>query len=210
MNLPFSHEQFLDVFGAYNTRLWMVGVLMWAASAAMAWVWFQGRATRPALFVLLAVQWAWSGIAYHWLFFRAINPAATVFAALFVAEALLLGWAAARPSSRAGLPPSPVRQFIAAAFVIYALAYPFLGVVLGLRYPRMPVFAVPCPTTLLTTGFLIAGGSPRSLAVLPMAWAVIGGSASVLLDIPADVALVGAAAVLAADMVAPRLLGPSV
>ena len=207
MNLPFSHEQFLDVFGAYNTRLWVVGGLMWVASAAMAWAWFQGRATRRALFVLLAVQWAWSGIAYHWLFFRAINPAATVFAALFVAEALLLGWAAALRSARTGVPPSPVRRLVAAAFVMYALAYPFLGFALGLRYPRMPVFAVPCPTTLLTTGFLVAEGAPRSVMVLPMAWAVIGGSASLLLGIPADVGLVAAAVVLATDMVAPRLLG---
>jgi hypothetical protein len=39
---------------------------------------------------VLALLWLWTGIAYHWLAFAAINRAAWVFGALFVAEATLL------------------------------------------------------------------------------------------------------------------------
>ncbi len=34
MNLPFSHDAFLDVFGAYNTALWPAVVALWLATAA--------------------------------------------------------------------------------------------------------------------------------------------------------------------------------
>ena len=41
-----------------------------------------------AVLALLAVQWAWSGIVYQWFFFRTINPAAGLFSAAFVVQAL--------------------------------------------------------------------------------------------------------------------------
>ena len=36
MALPFSHEAFLDVFGAYNTALWLAVCVLWVATAGVA------------------------------------------------------------------------------------------------------------------------------------------------------------------------------
>ena len=43
MDLPFTREQFFDLFAAYNTSLWPVAVALWLASC-LAFVWLvEGR-----------------------------------------------------------------------------------------------------------------------------------------------------------------------
>ncbi len=92
--------------------------------------------------------------------------------------------------------------------VLYGLVYPFLGFAFGLHYPRLPLFAVPCPTTLVTVGWLLtAGGVPRFVNIVPLLWAVVGSSAAFALGIQADLALVVAGALLAIDTLAPSALG---
>lgn len=77
MELPFSHEAFLDVFGAYNSALWPAGAVLWLATAWLALNWIRrGHVDGRLLFALMAVHWAWSGVVYHWLFFRAIASSA--------------------------------------------------------------------------------------------------------------------------------------
>jgi hypothetical protein len=208
MQLPFSHDAFLDVFGAYNSLLWPAVLLLWAATAIVVWAWLHGGGvSRRLLFVLLAVHWAWSGIAYHWLFFRSINPAATIFAALFMVQAVLFVWLAVGANTRAAAPIG-VRGAVGGALILYGLIYPFIGLAVGLEYPRLPLFAVPCPTTLVTVGVLVAAvGVPRLAAVVPVLWAVVGSSAAFALGIRADLALVVAAAVLVLDLAVPSVLG---
>jgi hypothetical protein len=174
----------------------------------MLWQWIrQGRLHGRGVFALLAVHWAWSGIIYHWLYFRPINPTATFFGAGFVAQAVFFVWLAV--ASRGHLADGlRLRTILGGTLVFYGLVYPFLGFAFGLRYPRLPLFAVPCPTTLVTAGWLVtAADTPRMIGILPLAWAVIGSSAAFALGIRADFALAAAAAILAVDMVAPSALG---
>ena len=81
---------------------------------------------------------------------------------------------------------------------VYALAYPFLTVAFGHRYPAALTFGVPCPTVILTVGLLLTvrGGVPLILAIVPISWGFIGGSAAVLLNVPTDYVLLGAGALL--------------
>lgn len=208
LELPFSHEAFLDVFGAYNSALWPVAAVVWLATACLAWNWiWRGRLNGRVLFALLAVHWAWSGTVYHWLFFRAINPAAALFGAAFVVQAVLFTWLAV--ASRAHLVAGPsLRGVLGGALVLYGLVYPFLGFAFGLQYPRLPLFAVPCPTTLVTAGWLLtSAGVPRFVNIVPLLWAAIGSSAALALGIQADLALVAAGALLAIDTLVPSALG---
>ena len=209
MDLPFSHAAFLDVFGAYNVRFWPVVVLLWVATAGVAWRWLRGGpVSGRTMCALLSFHWAWSGIAYHWMFFREVNPAAGWFAAAFVLQAAVFAWLAV--SGRALAPAhSGPRGVIGHALVLYGLAYPILGLSLGLTYPRAPLFAVPCPTALVTAGVLVTmTGAPRGAGLLPMLWAIVGSSAAFVLGIRADLALVVAAGVLAVDIASPSALGP--
>jgi hypothetical protein len=192
MALPFTTEQFLEVFRRYNhavcpfpAALWLLGV----GAGVAAW---RANGSRSGLVVwVLALLWAWSGLVFQLVFFRTINPMAPVFAALFVAEAGLV-----LAAGRGGHLTFTVRRdasgMIGGALVLYALVlYPMLSFVLGHRYPATPTFGAPCPVTILTFGLLAwtAGTAPRWLLVIPAAWAVIGTSAALTLGMREDLAL---------------------
>jgi hypothetical protein len=81
MTLPFTPDEFFDVFAAYNGRLWPVVLMLWLVTAYAVMMLTRARPVRPWFIPgLLAFHWAWSGLAYHAAFFSRINPAAWVFA----------------------------------------------------------------------------------------------------------------------------------
>jgi hypothetical protein len=203
VGLPFTSDQFFGVFAEYNRSFWFVALAWWLASmAALAGAWRNPRQWSGALLYLLAALWIWTAVAYHALLFTSINPAAWLFAGLFTIEGILLFRAAAgrqsEPLSRTGLISS-----FGIVLVCYALAYPFLSFTIGHRYPDIPTFGVPCPTAILTIGFLLTvrGGPPTSLAVIPAVWAFIGGSAAVLFGVWTDYMLLAAGISLVGYMV---------
>lgn len=199
MILPFTHDAFLDVFAAFNRECWPAVVALWIATAWTAWRWRRDADTAATLrlaFGVLALHWLWSGVVYHWVHFRRINPAAIAFGTAFVLQGVAFATLAVVPP-RLRRTPDRVRTAAGDTLVLYGLAYPIVGLLAGLTYPAMPVFAVPCPTTLVTTGWLSqSDGVPRWLLVIPLLWALVGASAAFVLGIRADVALLAAAAVL--------------
>ena len=87
---PNAREQFLDVFAAYNRMLWPAALLLWLATLIAVVLLLRRDPRAPRIVaLLLAAHWAWSGAAYHLAFFRSVSPAATLFGALFVAQAAL-------------------------------------------------------------------------------------------------------------------------
>jgi hypothetical protein len=196
MNIPFTAEQFLEVFARYNQAVWPVQVLLHVAAFAvigLAW-----RAAGRWVLPLLATLWAWMGLVYHWGFFTAINPAAWVFGALFLVQGVLLLVVGLRSA-----PPSFAIRFdrfgiAGAVLVAYALVvYPLLGRALGHVYPASPTFGLPCPTTIFTLGlFLWAEGRlPLRLLVIPTLWSVVGFSAALSLSVTEDYGLLVAAVI---------------
>lgn len=209
MSLPFSHDQFLDVFGAYNAALWPAAAALWLATAALLGALALRRAPPRLVAALLALQWLWAGAVYHLGYFRAINPAALGFGILFLAEGGGFAWLALRrtpPEFSWGRAP---RQIASALLCAYALLYPALALFTGLAWPRFPSFGVPCPADILTIGLLLAAdpSAPRALGVVPLAWAAIGGSAAIVLGVRPDIMLLVAGAVLLARLAAPRRSG---
>ena len=104
---------------------------------------------------------------------------------------MLFAWfGVARPALGFSRDRSP-RHAIAWTLIVYALLYPGLAWAGGLAYPRMPTFGVPCPTTILTAGFLLMADPPLPVVVtvIPIAWTVVGGSAAFLLGVHADLIL---------------------
>lgn len=204
MHLPFTEREFFDLFGAYNRALWPIVALFWMVSAAATVQLMRGRRLASDLTALVGLQWAWTGIVYHALYFTRINPAAWLFAGVFLAQAVAMFWVSGSSGPSYRLHRTP-RHVLAVAFMAYALLYPFLAVMNGHDVPRVPIFAVPCPLVLFTCGVLLAADRrpTRWLLVVPMAWSLIGGSAAILLGVIPDLALFAAAAVLAAYAVVP-------
>lgn len=194
MQLPFTAADFLSVFERYNRAIGPAPLVAYALGfTALVLAWRGGRMASRIALAVLAVFWAFQGAVYHLGFFRAVNPAATAFGILFLAQAAGLGIAAVRadpPRFRGGATP---RHALAAAFALYALiAYPVLGAALGHAYPRSPVFGVaPCPTTIFTFAILLLaeGPVPVWLFAIPFSWSLVGVSAAVQLGIREDYGL---------------------
>jgi len=207
MNLPFSADEFFDVFGAYNRALWPAAIGLWLYAVLGVVALGRHRPNqRTWIAVMLATQWVWAGLVYHAGFFSSINPAAWLFSALFVAQGVLFVWFGVLHDRLRFSPLGSPRHTFAWVFIVYALLYPLLAHAGGHTFPRMPTYGVPCPTTLLTIGFLFAADPPvpRLIAVIPITWAFIGGSAALFLGVRADLMLWAAGLALAGHVLTVR------
>ncbi len=94
---------------------------------------FRGRVIAAGL----ALMWLWTGIAYHWLHFTAINNAAWAFGGLFVVQGLLFLLASARGMLSYDAQPPMVSRLLGWGLIAYAtLLYPMLGQILGPGYRK--------------------------------------------------------------------------
>jgi hypothetical protein len=191
MQLPFTTEQFFDLFVAYNDALWPAVVALWIASTVVVALRLSARDQHDRwVSALLVGHWTWSALAYHVAFLTRINPAAWLFAALFVAQAVLLFRVGVVQRRLSFAPWGSAWAPLAWGLIVYALAYPAINAFGHRSLLRIPTFGLPCPTTIFTAGVLMLA-TPRclSLSVVPVIWAAIGGSATFLLGVYADVAL---------------------
>jgi len=193
MQPPFSREEFLGVFVAYHNAFAFMPVVLAAVGVI-------GAATlgkRPKLsLVICAALWLWMALAYFAVLFSSLTPAGYLFAGLFAAQGFLLLHAAKQRTSPPVSESNRSAAMVAIVLVGYALvAYPVVGFLAGQRYPAMPTFGLPCPTTIFTLGVLAWWGTslPSRLLVIPTLWAVVGTSAALNFGIVEDLALLPAA-----------------
>jgi hypothetical protein len=195
MNIPFTVEQFFEVFKNYNEAIWPAQILAYVLGIlALVLAWRQGKISDRLIGGILAVFWLWIGVFYHILHFSAINPAAMVFGIVFILQGLLffvVGTLLDKLTFRLTAKPLPV---IGAICILYAMViYPVLGVCFDHTYPAAPMFGVaPCPTTIFTIGILLWTTSrvPGYLLVIPFLWSLVGMSAAISLRVPQDYGLV--------------------
>jgi hypothetical protein len=192
--LPFTEAQFFGVFAAYNAAVWPAQVALHVLALLAVGLAAARAKGQPLVAAILALLWAWTGLAYHWIHFRPVTPAAGLFAGLSLAQGALLGWAATRGTLRFAA-REMWRRALGWSLVAYALVvYPLWGWAAGHPVRELPVLGVPCPTTILTLGLLFwaAGGPPRYLLPIPLLWSAIGGSAAFALGVPQDLGLLAA------------------
>jgi len=199
MKLPFTAEQFFAVFGTYNEAVWPAqAFLLVIAVIAIALIWFRQRWSGIAVSAILAFLWAWIGVAYHLAFFAAINPLASVFSAASIAGAMIFLWEGVVRRRLEFRLARSARTLAGVLLVLFALVvYPAWSLAAGHRYPAMPTFGLPCPTTLFTIGVLafLVVPHPRLPLAVPVLWCLIGSQAAFLLDVRQDLALLVAAVV---------------
>jgi uncharacterized protein DUF6064 len=199
VKLPFTVDQFFDVFRRYNDAVWpaqwvLVALALIAIAGAV-------RATARAARIVsasLACLWLWMAFAYHIAFFSKINPMAPVFGALFLVQGLLL-LPLGGHKELVFEPRRDLAGVMGALLVIYALViYPALGFVLGRRYPALPTFGLPCPTTIFTLGLLLWArpAATRRIVVIPLLWAAIATAAALRLGVREDLGLTVAALIV--------------
>ncbi len=197
MKLPFTLEQFLDIFRQYNISLWPIQVvLVVLALVATYFSIFKKSYSDKIIVSILTFLWLWMGIVYHLIYFSSINKAAIVFGILFIIQALLIFYF--------GIIKNKLRfQFslnrygiTGMVLILFALIiYPLIAYWLGHVYPSSPTFGLPCPTTIFTFGILLFSLSRIHFAVIiiPVIWSIIGFSAAVSLGMKEDTGLLIAA-----------------
>jgi hypothetical protein len=189
--LPFTLEQFLDVFASYNTAIWPAQIVAYLLGAiALAALLRPGRASDRIVSAVLGLMWLFTGILYHGAFFSSVNKAAFAFGVLFVVEGVaLLYTGVVRDGLRFAINYG-FGAVIGAGFILYAsLVYPLIGIATGHSWPALPMFGVtPCPVTIFTFGLLLMTTRRFSywLLVIPFIWSLIGGSAAILLNVWQD------------------------
>jgi hypothetical protein len=209
MSVPFTVEQFFDVFARYNLAIWPLQVVAYALGLAAV-----ALALRPTpwsgrlIAAVLAALWPWMGVVYHGLYFSAINPVAPIFGAFFVAQAALVAWLGVARPHLSFRPRRDLAGWVGGLIILYAaVGYPLLGLALGHQYPRAPLFGVaPCPTTIFTFGLLLwaTGRGSRALLVIPLLWAVVATSAALALEVSEDFGLPVAGLAATALLLLPR------
>lgn len=192
--LPFTIEQFFDLFEAYNLATYPAHWILLALTLTAVCLTFYRNETVAgrAIAAILGILWLWTGGVYHLQFFTEINLAAYLFGLMFVAQALIFaveGAFAGRMRFRISLNSSGVAGTL---MIIYALVvYPLVGYAFGHIYPRAPTFGTPCPTTMFTFGmlFFLDRRPPIYLYAIPVLWALIGTTAAYLFGIYEDLGL---------------------
>lgn len=75
--LPFTIEQFLELFEVYNRAIWPAQLIAYLlAGSALFLVIRKETASDTFINLILGTFWIWMGVVYHILFFSGINPAA--------------------------------------------------------------------------------------------------------------------------------------
>ena len=193
MNLPFTTEQFLEVFRNYNLSVWPMQVVLFLLGVVAVYL---GRKSSPAsgkfISAILAFLWLWMGVVYHLVNFSTINKAAYAFGVLCIVQGLVFLYAGVFKASLSFQYRSDRYGFAGAILILYAMVvYPVLGYLFGHVYPQSPTFGLPCPTTIFTFGILLWTDSkvPPLVFAIPFLWSIIGSSAALSLGIKEDIGL---------------------
>ena len=73
MNLPFTVEQFFEVFARYNDGVWPAQWLLTALALVVVVLIVQGKASHGLwIAAALSALWSWMALAYHFAYFTAI------------------------------------------------------------------------------------------------------------------------------------------
>lgn len=194
MDIPFSAEQFLDVFKQYNETVFPAQIIL--VLIALASVYLAIRPTPSSgrwISGILAFLWLWMGIVYHLVFFTAINKAAFLFGGVFVVQGFLFLVTGVFQQKLSFAFRPDLYGWTGMTLVLFALlVYPALGYIFGHSYPSSPTFGLPCPTTIFTFGMLLLCSKkcPLSILIIPFLWAIIGFMAAFNFGILEDTGLI--------------------
>lgn len=192
MNLPFTTEEFLDVFKIYNLTVWPTQILLVILALLMIFVLLKkNKLSDKIISIGLTLFWLWMGIVYHYLFFTKINGAAYVFGSLLIIQAVVFFYYGLIKRNLEFNFRNNFIGVISIIFFLYALIfYPLLGYQFGHLYPRTPTFGLPCPTTIFTFGMIILLENRKNIIfIIPIVWSLVGFTAAIKLGIYQDIGL---------------------
>ncbi|HET9788002.1 MAG TPA: DUF6064 family protein, partial [Pyrinomonadaceae bacterium] len=127
--IPFTVDQFLNVFERYNVAVWPAQVFLHLIGIiAICLTLSRKKDFSKIVSLILSFFWIWMGIVYHLWFFSAINKAALVFAPFFVLEGILFFIAGVLKQQLRFRLSSNLYGIVGSVLLVYGLiVYPMLG-----------------------------------------------------------------------------------
>lgn len=191
--IPFTTEQFLQVFEKYNQAIYPFQFALILVAIATVFLAASRKSFANKLISCsLGFLWLWTGIVYHLIFFTAISPPAYVFGTLFIIQGLLFLYEGVVKNRLSFRSSQKLYGIFGAIFIAYSLViYPLIGYALGRIFPTAQTFGVPCPTTIFTFGLLLWTDKrfPLGLLIIPVLWSLVGTSAAFSFGIKEDFGL---------------------
>ena len=193
VRLPFTTEQFMQVFGNYNLSVWPMQIILYILGVIAVILAIRPvRGSDKIITVILSFFWLWMGVVYHLIFFTEINKVAYLFGIIYIIQSFLFLLTGVYNSDLSFNLKFDSRGFTGIIFIFYALIiYPIWGALAGHHYPNIPIFGLPCPTTIFTFGLLLwtTQRFPIYLLIIPFLWSIIGFSAALNLAVYQDYGL---------------------
>ena len=191
--MPFTTEQFFQVFRDYNLTVFPLQVIFNLLAVIVIFLVIKkNKFSDRIISGVLGFFWLWIGIVYHLIFFTAINKAAYIFGVMFIIQGILFLYSGTVRDKFSFKYKSDVYGVTGVIFILYALIiYPIIGYLAGHTYPDNPTFGLPCPTTIFTFGVLLLTERkiPVYLLIIPLLWSVIGFFAALNFSVYEDTGL---------------------
>lgn len=183
MNIPFTTEQFFQVIENYNLSFFPIQLLIIVLGiVAVILVHSKNSSKNKLIGGFLGLLWLWIGVEYHLLFFTLINQAAYVFGGIFILQGLLFLFEMFRRDKLQFEFKGKTSDWIAYFSIFFGIViYPILLYFLEGSLSKTITLGLPCPSTILTFGFLMITTSkfPKYLLIIPSLWTIIGTSAAI-------------------------------
>ena len=193
MKLPFTVEQFLEIFKNYNQAVYPMQIIFYLLAALVVFLSVKSITNASKIInSILAFLWFWMGIVYHLLYFSQVNKAAYLFGIIFIIQGLLFLYEGVFNNKLSYSFSRGLFGVSGAVLVVFALVlYPVIGYTFGHIYPSSPTFGLPCPTTIFTFGIFLWSDKrlPVTILVIPFLWSLIGFFAALKLGIFEDTGL---------------------
>ena len=169
-------SQFLATFGRASAAVWPMQLVWYlAAVAIVALALWPVRRSSQLICALVAVYFAWIGIAYFAWQMPGMHYS-WLWATMFTLQAVLLVVAGIVRSDLVIRPRWDLASGLGAVFIAYALiGYPLVGVLGGHALRVVPVFGVsPCASVIFFFGLLLWAVPPADICAAGAAGLVAG------------------------------------
>lgn len=181
MKTPFTIDQFFEIFEKYNSSVFPFQIIIIIIGIATLFLIHSPKEIKNKLITgFLGFLWLWIGIVYHIAFFSSINKAAYAFGGLFIIQGVFFVIELFRERLKFAFRGS-AREYLGYFFIIFGLIiYPVISYLLEDSFARTISLGLPCPTTIMTFGFLMLTGArfPKYLLIIPTVWAIVGTGAA--------------------------------
>jgi len=197
MKIPFTTEQFFNVFENYNLTIFPVQIIILLLGfAGLFFLHSKETYKNKIIGISLGFLWIWIGVVYHLIFFAKINETASVFGGIFILQGILIVINTFINDKLTFTFESKLKDYIGYFFILFGLIiYPFIGYYTEGSISRTISLGLPCPSTIFTLGFFLLTNDkfPKYLLIIPTLWAILGMSAAIQFGVYQDFMLIFAA-----------------